>query len=83
MSELQKTSRATAGLSAFPDEVLAKVLAGVPLGKHKVGMQAVSKQWERVLHMKEAHSMKTRSQDEGMPAAPNTIDSMYAEFPSP
>lgn len=83
MAELQGPAQSPVhtGLGAIPDEVLANILAGIPLGEHKVGMQAVSKQWERVLQMKEAHSLKTRKQDEGMPAAPNTVTSRYLGHP--
>lgn len=61
----------------LPDGVLAKILAGVPLGKCKVALQSVSKQWQRVLHQPEAHArsleLLPEGQDDGMPACPNTV----------
>lgn len=57
----------------LPDEVLAAVLARVPLGKPKVAMQAVSKQWQRVLQIRSAHSLETWTEDDGMPATPNMV----------
>lgn len=55
----------------LPDEVLAMVLARIPLGKGKVALQCVSKQWQRVLQLRSAHSIGTFGEDEGMPPAPN------------
>lgn len=60
-------------MSNLPDEVLAKILARVPLGKSKVAMQSVAKQWQRVLHLRAAHSIDTFDEDEGMPATPNMV----------
>lgn len=51
----------------LPDEVLANILAKVPFGKDKVGMQAVDTQWCRVLGQRAAHSVETFEEDAWFP----------------
>lgn len=57
-------------MDSVPDGVLANILAKVPLGRHKVGMQCVAKQWLHTLHQRAAHSVDTWDEDERMPFNP-------------
>lgn len=59
--------RADPGFMSLPDGVLATILAMVPFGKAKVGMQGVARQWRRVLSMHEAHSKEELEEDQPMP----------------
>lgn len=53
-----------ADIDSLPDEVLAKILAKVPLSVEKIGYQGLSRQWRRVLCSGAAHSLDTWEEDE-------------------
>lgn len=40
-------------MAALPDDILAKILSGVPLGEAKVRMQAVSRCAKGLTHLRE------------------------------
>lgn len=55
----------------LPADVLAGILALLPLSKSKVALQGVSHLWKTVLQTQSAHSIETKVQDQCLPSSPH------------
>lgn len=67
----------------LPDDLLSAILANIPFDKHKVAMQGVDKQWQRVLQSRGAHSSATFEDDEHLPEEFHRVEGDGSSLISP